>query len=109
MTARLFRQDDGGRWLPAGPPLASAPHLTDEQLPPVGGVAHWTIPTAAGPEKGDRFHVDERLTLELLDRCGPTHPAWVRLVDHSYRFDRDNAEDWLDAHEVWSVRRVDEP
>jgi len=106
VTARLFRLDTG-RWTPVGPPLAPAPHLTDEQLPPVGGTTHWTLPRSAGAEAGDRFNVDERLTLLLLDRCGPNHPAWQQLVRHTHDHDPDGAADWLNRHEVWSVRRIE--
>lgn len=108
MTGRLFRLDPTtGRWAPVGPPLGQAPHLTAEQLPPVGGVVHWTIPIPAGAEPGDRLHLDERLTLLLLDRCGPNHPAWHRLVRHSTAYDPDGAADWLAKHEVWSARRIE--
>jgi hypothetical protein len=107
MSARLFRQDlDTGRWLPVGVPLAAAPHLTDEQLPPVGGTAWWTLPRSAGGQPGDLFQIDERCTLALLDRCGPRHAAWLQLVEHTRDHDPAGADDWLAAHEVWTVRRV---
>jgi len=43
------------------------------------------------------------MSLRLLGRCGPHHPAVIWLHDATHQTDPDLAEDWLAKHEVWSA------
>jgi len=64
--------------------------------------ASTTAPTSCEPAPG-RIWVQDEMSLRLLGRCGPHHPAVIWLHDATHQTDPDLAEDWLAKHEVWSA------
>ena len=96
--ARIMRRSEG-RWLPVGDPL---PPVDDEVFhEPVneGDAVFWHFPLSQDVRAGDVLVVRES-TVRLFGRCGPSHPAVLRLVAMA-------GAEWAAGRQVWSGRAVD--